>query len=251
MQTQTGFGGSAVFAAPTATQEAKIGAQVAFEDGRLFRYVYAPSTIAATRMVAMVPNEHAIAATKIAAAGIGAKQIVLSNDCSGIVADEYKDGWFFVTESTGSGQQALQIKSHGAGLSTGITLDLYQPLRIAIAATGTVAKLISSKYYAPIIAAAADPTVVCALGMSMGAFSSTNCYGWIQTAGTCAALADADTIVAGSPVILSENTAGAVGDARTATVVAAPQVGVGIVAAASTKYGLIELRGLDTRSAAL
>lgn len=200
-------------------------------DGRYFRWALAGA-------VALVPgklqqNSAEVTGNQnlaVAAAAIGATQVVTTSTVT-VTANQLAGGYVMVTTSTGAGYQ-YQIGSHAAVTSAALTLNLVDPIIVALDTNSRV-DLDPSPYMSIIV----SPTT--ATGFSVGvAVAATPAagYGWIQTRGVANVLADG-TVVVGTSVCASNGTAGAV----EATAGVQGLVGTAMTGIATTEYGSINL----------
>ena len=212
-------------------ETATLGNLATTGDGRYYRYVVAGAT-------ALVPGklqQSSVEATgnenlAVAAAAIGATSITTTSTVT-VTANQLTGGYVMVTTSTGAGYQ-YQIGTHAAATSAVVTLNLVDPIIVALDTNSRV-DLIPSPFNGVIL----NPTTATGtiVGVAVAATPATY-YGWVQTKGPSNVLADG-TIVVGEEVGASAGTAGAV--KATAGVVA--DVGYAITGVASTEYGSIFL----------
>lgn len=213
------------------TAGTQLGALATTGDGRYFRYVQ-------NGAVLMVPGklQQSIAEVTanenlaIAAAAIGATSVTTTTTVT-VTANQYAGGYVLVTETPGQGYM-YQIGSHPAVTSAVLTLQLVDPIIVALT-TASVIDLVASSYMGIIL----NPTT--ATGNIVGAATAAlpiNGFGWVQTKGPATVLAQG-TIVVGEQVGASSTTAGAV--VATSGVLA--DVGVAITGIATTDYGAVSL----------
>lgn len=210
---------------------AQLGSLATTGDGRYFRYAIAGG-------VALVPGTLQQASAEvtanenlaIAAAAIGATQIVTTSTVT-VTANQYAGGYAMITTSTGAGYQ-YQIGSHAAATSAVVTLNLVDPIVVALTTSSKV-DLIANPYNGTLI----NPTVAtsCPVGVAV-APTPLSYYCWLQTRGVANVLADG-TVVVGTAVVASNGTAGAV-EALTGVQAI---VGTAVTGIATTEYGAINL----------
>lgn len=201
-------------------------------DGRYFRWALAGAT-------ALVPGKLQQASAEVtanenlamAAAAIGATQVTTTTTVT-VTANQYAGGWVVVTTTPGQGYQ-YQIGSHAAATAGVLTLNLVDPIIVALT-TASVIDLVSSPFVSVIV----NPTTATSsiVGVAVAATPAAG-YGWIQVRGVASVLAQG-TIVVGEQVAASSTTAGAV--VATSGVLAA--VGVAVTGIATTEYGAIDLK---------
>lgn len=215
----------------TAAEGIGLGGLATTGDGRYYRYAYAGG-------VALVPGTLLQASAEVTgsqnlavtAAAIGAVSVTTTSTvtCS---ANDFAGGWLIVTTSAGVGYQ-YQIGSHAAASGAVVTLNLTDPLIVALT-TGSRVDLVANPYNRVIInPAAASSTPV---GVAVAA-TPINYFGWVQTAGVATVLADG-TVTVGTTMVASNAVAGAV-EAFTGVQAV---VGLAVTGIATTEYGAVKL----------
>lgn len=124
-----------------------------------------------------------------AAIAIGATDITVTNGTTAVTAGMFNDGVLFVSLATGLGQQ-FRILSHTTGASgASITYTVDRPVKIALDVTSKVT--VRKNSYNGVID---NPTTATggAVGVALYAMSA-GAYGWIQSGGAVACLADTGT----------------------------------------------------------
>lgn len=209
----------------------QLGALATTGDSRYFRYALAGA-------VALVPGklqQSAVEATgnenlTAVAAAIGATTLVSTSTVT-ITANQFAGGYAIITTGTGAGYQ-YQIGTHAAFTSAAPTLNLVDPILVAIDTSSRI-DLVPSPFSAVIVnPSAASGTIV---GVAVAA-TPISFYGWLQVRGPAPVLAQG-TIVVGEEVGASATTVGAV----VATTGVLADVGYAITGIASTEYGSIFL----------
>jgi len=224
----------------SSTQKAQMGVKLEIPDGRVFRYAKASAAIS-TGLVASTDDVYKVDADTndtFVAAAAGATEFKISAR-SGDALDEYAGAYF---GNITNGEQ-YRIKSNTASATVGGTANtviftLYDPIKTAIAATDDY--LITPNPYASVITATVsggttdyDRAVgVTPIGITSGY------YFWLQTKGTAFVQADAAAITKGTPVTLSDSTAGALQDQDA---LAENVIGTCVTAAAAGKHGGVML----------
>lgn len=210
---------------------AKLGALATTGDGRYFRYAIAGAT-------ALVPGTLQQASAEVtgsqnlavAAAAIGATSVTTTSNvtCS---ANDFAGGYLIVTITPGQGYQ-YQILSHAAASAAPVTLNLADPIVVALTTSSRV-DLVANPYKGVVI----NPTTAtsCPVGVAVAA-TPISYYGWLQVRGVGTVLADG-AVVVGTQVVASNATAGAV-EALTGVQAI---VGTAVTGVATTDYGAINL----------
>lgn len=207
----------------SATQFHALGERMVTADGRKFVYVKAGAVdlVAGNwiQSAAELSNHQNLTP---AAAAIGATSITVALGATAATANQYAGGIAAITVTPGLGQ-ALVISGHpAAALSTNLTLQLADPIRVALTTSSRI-DLVPNPYSAviqsPVTTLTGTPVGVAPYVIAAGEF------GWLQTGGLGAALI-AGTPAVGSQLVLPGSAAGAavVDPANAATPV------VGIVA---------------------
>lgn len=210
---------------------ATLGCLATTGDGRYFRYVIAGA-------VALVPGKLQQAPVEVtgnelvamAAASVGATQLVTTGSIT-VTANQYTGGYAMVAVTPGQGY-SYQIGQHAAFTSAAATFNLVDPVVVALTTASTVS-FVPSPWNGVIV----NPTT--ATGTIVGvavAATPVSYYGWLQTKGPAAVLAQG-TIVVGEEVAASSTTAGAV--VATSGVLAS--VGYAMQGITATDYGPIFL----------
>lgn len=187
------------------------GARAETPDGRVYRYCNVGSTTAlvAGSLYQSAPNRSATQRMTVqAAAAVGATSVTVTLGANTVQANEYAGG-FLVIHSTGGGF-IYRVAGHAsAAASAVLTVKLEDPIVVALT-TSSVATLQYPPYGNSVYGVVINPTT--ATGAPVG-IAVTNVakadFGWLQTHGACAALAQG-TIAIGSEIAASVTTAGAV-----------------------------------------
>jgi len=200
----------------SSTQQGAVGARGYAVDGREFRYGLAGVANLAvgklTQAPAVVANHGTVASplSVQASAVVGATQVSVTLGATAASANQYAGGYLVITDGPGAGQSLL-IRNHAAVLSAGvITLNLVDPVTTAITVTTSKCVLQLNQYSGLLISATTTIDKYC--GVPNIAVTAAY-YGWFQSKGTAAVLADASTwtTTVSFPVTGSALTAGAVG----------------------------------------
>lgn len=186
----------------------RLGTAVRTRDGRVFRFgrAGAVATVAGSLYQASVPVPNHLGLTPSAAA-IGAKTVTATLGATAATANQYAEGWLYVSGTPGNGY-AYGISSHpaiGSGAAGVITLNNDDALQIAI--TGSSLVGLMANPYADVVVTPTTKTAVC-IGVPLCVIPA-GYYGWFQTWGPCPVLVNGTPAVT-APVINSATTAGAV-----------------------------------------
>lgn len=176
-------------------QQHPLGAKGETADGRIFRYGKAGSSDLTYGYLGVMPDQDTAELTMAvtAAAAIGATSISFTHAATTATANEYAEGYLSVSYGTGIGQ-TLKIKSHAAWTSGGAsTVNLEDPLLVALDTTSKID--VTPNPYNGVITATTDAAISIPCGVPLCTIT-TLYYGWLQTRGVVACMADA-TIAAG------------------------------------------------------
>lgn len=189
-----------------ATQMHPLGTIARTKDGRRFRYsqVGAVDTVAGSLYQAAAPIPNHLANTPPAVA-IGATSFTYTPGATAGAANLYAEGYLQVDTTPGNGYM-YTVASHAAiSSSTAFTLNLAEPIQIALTTSSRVGLLHNS--YKNVIVC---PTAITGrvAGFAVGVITLAQ-YGWLQTRGPVAALINGTPAIT-SPVANSATTAGAV-----------------------------------------
>lgn len=217
--------------------QADLGALAMTPDGRSYRYVLAGgSTLVAGNLLqapAEVTNHQGLAPT--ANVAIGDTSLTVTLGATAATANQYANGWILVTVTPGLGQM-LQIKSHpAADASATLTLQLADPIKVALTTAASKIDLILNPYSGVIQNPASASSAP--IGVAFWALTTAT-YGWVQVGGVASILNDGGSTV-GTNVSASNGTAGAV----EAAVTAQAAIGVALTGIATTECGAIKLFG--------
>lgn len=215
----------------SSTAKANLGALGQTADGRKFRYVKNGGVLMVVGKLQQSPaqdtSEQDLTPT---ATAIGATSLTTSSTVT-VTANEYAGGFVMVTVTPGVGH-AYRIKSHPAATAAAVTLELEDPIRVALTTTSRI-DLVNSPYDGVIINPAASSGVTVGVAVHPIAVDE---YGWIQSNGIVNCLADG-TLTVGTNISASNAVAGAV----EAAVTAQNAVGYVVTAITDTEYGPIFL----------
>lgn len=211
-----------------------LGDLIHSSDGRSYRYVKAGGT-------ALVPGKLQASAAEttgwqnlaVAAAAIGDTSITTTSTVT-LTANQLSGGYVMVSVTPGQGYQ-YKIKSHPAVSSAVVTLQLEDPISVALTTSSRV-DLVMNPYASVIVA----PATFSGVPVGVAVYPITaSYYGWVQVRGICNVLNDGGSTV-GNSVSASASVAGAV-TASTWTGIL-PVVGVAMTGISSTEYGAVNLQ---------
>jgi hypothetical protein len=215
------------------TQQHTLGQRMTDGLGNEYVYVKAGGT-------ALVPGKLQQAAAEVTnhqdltpvAAAIGDTTVTVTLGATLATANQYAGGQLLITVTPGQGY-SYQIKSHPAAASAGtLALTLEDPIEVALT-TSSRCDLVPNPYNGVIVSPTTASSGV--IGAAVDNITAAS-YGWLQTKGACALLADG-AVTVGTSVVASNATAGAVEAATGAQQV----VGFALSGIATTEYGAIFL----------
>lgn len=192
-----------------------LGETIFTNDGRAFRYVFAGGVTLVSGKVHQAPAEDTTnfnpsGGLAIAAQAIGDTSITTTSTVT-LTANQLAGGTVSIVVTPGVGK-IYKIKSHPAATAAVVTLQLEDPIQVALTTSSKI-NIEPSPYSGVIVM----PTTATGapVGVSVCPIVTLN-YGWLQVAGHGTILCDATgTITPGASVMNSGSVAGAV---RTLTV---------------------------------
>lgn len=238
MSTYTGFPSvfsSNPFVVDEANPSHQLGEVMVTPDGRKFRYALAGSTaLVAGQLLQSAAEDTGDQNITPTATSIGATSVTTSTTMT-VTANQYAGGWMVVTVTPGVGI-SYRIKSHAAYTAAAATFTLEDPIQVALTTNSRV-DFVANPYNGVI----QNPTTATGtiVGVAVNNITASQ-YGWIQTGGVCALLAQG-TITVGNLVVASNGVAGAVENAVNASTEAQAPVGVAVTGIADTEYGSVKL----------
>jgi hypothetical protein len=221
----------------TSTALHPVGIKGVTRDGRVYRYTQAGAG------GALAPGKLAVAATKAdnhenilvaSAAAIGATSVTVTLGATAATANQYAGGYMVVNDATGEGI-AYPISGHpAADASASLTVKLAKPVQVALTTSSEIT-LLKNPWSGAVISVSDQ------LDMPVGV-PNVNIplseYGWLQTRGVAAVLAD-ETLAAGEMVTIGSSVAGAVEELDG---VGEALVGVAIQPGVDTEYRAVYLQ---------
>ena len=196
----------------TSDQRQVLGAEMAFADGRKFRYVENGGTAIGEGLVVASEapsgdHDEDLVITTSPAVGDTTIGITFAGSTDGAAKNLYAEGYLFFNLAATTPHEMYKIKSHPVGAAGGtviFTIDEADGFQTAITAGTDTAGLIKSPYKDIVVAPAAIA------GRFVGVTAAdleANYYGWVQVAGLAAAKIDGTPAV-GTLVGASSNHTG-------------------------------------------
>jgi hypothetical protein len=215
----------------SSTKELPLGTKGFTRDGRIYRYALAGGvTLAPGKLCIdgdLVAHHTNIAVDANVAAGV--TKVTATIGATAVTADQYKDGYLVVNDATGEGINYL-IDGHSANAgSLPLEVRLVDPIEVALVASTSEITLKANPWSGVLISIAdqADQAV------GVPNVSITNAYyGWLQTGGECAVLAD-EAVAKGLALTIGSSTVGAV---EALDAAGEHQIGVASEALVDTEY---------------
>jgi hypothetical protein len=214
----------------SSTKQVELGAVGVTSDGRVFRYAKAGA-------VALDPGKLCVNAdlvanhTNIVVAAnvaVGDTKVTVTLGATAATADQYAEGYLTVNDAAGEGIQ-YKIASNGAAASAGvITVFLEEPIQVALTTSSEVT--LKPNTYAGIVISATDQADQ-PVGVPNVTITAAY-FGWVQTRGECAVLAD-EAVTKGQTLTIGTGVAGAV---EAADLIGEPTVGIASEALVDTEY---------------
>jgi hypothetical protein len=197
-----------------------LGQYAGTPDGRTFVYSRNGAVALAPGLITQAPAQvtNSVNQTVDAIWPIGTTQLTYTIGATAVAEDEYAGGYFVVNDGTGQGQYSL-ILGNTAATSTNsysITINLAEPLTVALAATSE-ASLMPNLNSAVILSASGSGPGIPITGVPAVAVVA-NAYFWNQVGGYASVLSDG-AIAKNVQGIPSNGTDGAVETRVDATVV--------------------------------
>lgn len=214
----------------SSTQQQELGAKLVIGP-REFRYVKAGGTALVPGKLQQAPAEvTGDQGLAVAAAAIGATSVTTTSTVT-VTANQYAGGWVMVTITPGQGYQ-YKIKSHPAATGAVVTLQLEDPILVALTTDSRI-DLVANPYGGIVV----NPTTATSAPLGVAVYPvAANEYGWIQSKGPAAVLADG-SITVGTSLVASNGTAGAVEPLTGVQAI----VGEALTGIATTDYGAVNL----------
>lgn len=224
--------------APDTYQQFPVGTQLVDITGnRKFRYCQNGAyALGAGHLVAPpIATPHHISQSVLAAA-IGDTTVSIVLGATPASLNQYRDGFFSVNSGTGTAHQ-YRVKSNPAIDSSGTgVITLYDPIKIALVASGTsLASLLPSRYR--LLVVAATTPIHLALGSPIQAVAASKFF-WAQTWGPCPLLIDQSPAI--NTAVISETTT--TGGVKAATAVTQAIIGYMVETGVDNHYKQVFLQ---------
>jgi len=181
----------------TSEQKHKLGSRMVFDDGRAFRYVEVGAADIAAGAIVQAPAGIANHDMDLAitTASSGATAVTVTLGATAATKNQYKDGFIYINDGgTGEGH-VYKIKSNPAadGSATlALTLDEEDGIVTALTNGTHLAGLAVNTYSNVVI----SPTTVTNMAIGVAPrLLTTEYFGWVQTWGEAAVLANAAGVV--------------------------------------------------------
>lgn len=213
----------------SSTKQEQLGARAFTDDGREWVYVK-------NGAVALAPGKLVVNADEVAnhvnqsvaaAAAVGDLRVQVTLGATAATENQYQDGFLTINDAAGEGI-SYRIAGHGAAdASADLWIDLDEPVKVALT-TSSEASLHSP--HSGVIVSVADQADF-ALGVPNIAITAAY-YGWLQTRGHCAVLAD-EIIAKGAAVTTGSSVVGAV---EAVDAAGEAQIGIAEQATVDTEY---------------
>lgn len=206
-------------------------------DGRMFRYCRnnGDNAMVAGELQQGRAEDTGDQSLAVSAAAVGAKSVTTTGTVT-VTANQYAEGYLIATGEGGTGNGLYyRIKSHPAATAAAITIDLYEPLKVAFTAA-TQIDLVPNLYDGVIQYPTTASSAPAGVAMTAQAVST---YGWLQTKGPGLVKTDASgAVTVGARVTASNQTAGCVEDGDSDT---QPVIGTAMTGIAQAEFGLVNL----------
>lgn len=216
----------------SSTQYHDIGAQMTTPCGRKYRYVKAGAVAVVPGKLYQSPAEDTGLQNLTAVAASAGDTTVSFSTTVTVTANQYAGGYVVVSVTPDVGR-LYRIKSHAAYTAAAPTFVLEDAIQNAWT-TSTRCDIVQNPYNGVIV----NPTTASSAPVGAGIYAiAAGEYGWLQTKGPAALLADGANAV-GAAVVASNGVAGAVEDV---TGTAQAIVGNCLTGCADTEYGAVFL----------
>lgn len=184
------------------------------------------------------------------AAAIGGKQIQIASGATAILVNRFQGGYLTVVEGTGLGQTMKIASNSGVSTTTAFVVTLEDPFTTATSTDSRFTLTINPYGSQNGTDVTTDGVIISPATTLTGQIAGVTCYpipaststvpsyGLIQTRGPVAVLAGS-TVALGIDVCVPTSTAGMI---VTYAVATGPLIGTTLVASASAKYNLIDLK---------
>lgn len=213
-----------------------LGAYGGTPDGRIYRYGLAGAVALAPGKVSVTPAVVANHQNRTTGnAALDTFTVGVNVGATAATVDQYAGGYLTVNDSTGEGITYLIEGNSAAAGSDVLTVQLAEPIKVALVTAVSEATLHVNPYSGLIVSPSAIAHHVAGVNNVTVPIAS---YAWFQVGGYCAILSDG-IIAKGAQGILSDAVAGAVETRVDATIV--NPVCVAVEATVDTEYRTVDL----------
>jgi len=211
-------------------QQHRLGEKYTDEFNNTYRYIKAGAANLAVGKLVVNADADANVVNKTVARTYAAGVTSIVVDAAGtVVADAYVDGTVTISDATGEGVNYRVSGNTGVTGAGEITLTLAQPTTVALTIDVSEYTLTKNLFDSVVISATDQADM--AVGVPNVAITAAN-FGWVQTGGTCAVLAD-EAVTRGLSLTIGTGTAGAV---EALDAAGEPQIGVARDTLVDTEY---------------
>lgn len=214
----------------SSSQQEQIGAVGVTEDGRVYRYAKAGATGLVAGNIQINADLVANHTNRPVAASVaaGSNKVTITLGATGATANQYADGYLTVNDATGEGI-TYAIEGNDAADSAGtLTVYLKEPVVVALTTSSEVTCKLNN--WSGVVISIADQADMC-VGVP-NVVVTANYFGWLQTRGECAVLAD-EAVAKGLALTIGSSTVGAV---EALDAAGEPQIGIASEALVDTEY---------------
>lgn len=182
------------------TPDSKFGlGQLVFgKNGKAFRYALADGTLVVGNLVQGPAIDTQFDALVVIVGAVGATSLTCANGTTAITAGQFRGGTVIVNVTPNLAEE-YTIVDHSTAIS-GATLTLYLDRPIRTAMTTSTRLVIRRSPWSGVIQSIASTITASIAGAVIYPIASGE-YGWLQTKGVAAVLADSSSILVGSGLI--------------------------------------------------
>lgn len=214
----------------SAVRQHRLGEKYTDEYQNTYRYIKAGASALAVGKLVVNADADANVVNKTVARTYAAGVTSIVVDAAGtVVADAYVDGTVTISDATGEGVNYRVSGNTGVTGAGEITLTLAQPTTTALTIDVSEYTLTKNAWDSVVISATDQADM--AVGVPNIAIAASE-FGWVQTGGTCAVLAD-EAVTRGLALTIGTGTAGAV---EALDAAGEPQIGVARDTLVDTEY---------------
>lgn len=214
----------------SSVRQHRLGEKYTDEYQNTYRYIKAGASNLAVGKLLVNADADSNVVNKTVARTYAAGETSIVVDAAGtVVADAYVDGTVTISDATGEGINYRVSGNTGVTGAGEITLTLAQPLKTALTIDVSEYTLTKNLFDSVVISATDQADM--AVGVPNIAIAASE-FGWVQTGGTCAVLAD-EAVTRGLALTIGTGTAGAV---EALDAAGEPQIGVARDTLVDTEY---------------